>query len=169
MSYPVQIETWRPIPSFAGYEASSLGRIRGNGRVRKSMPDRQGYMRVSFWTDKGSRKFAVHVLVAAAFHGERPEGAVTRHINGLNGDNRPDNLAYGTPAENEADKACHGTKVVGSRHHSSKLTEEQVIEIRRRHAEDSSLFSAGVAARELGVCWKTVKDIVDRKIWKHLA
>ena len=169
MNIEDQTEVWRPIPSFDEYEASSLGRIRWRDRIRNATPDRQGYLRVSFWTDKGSRKFAVHVLVAAAFHGERPDGAVTRHVNGINSDNRPDNLMYGTATENEADKAAHGTKVVGVRHHSSKLTEAQVVEIRRRHAESSNVFSPGMAAREFGVCGKTIKGIVDRKIWKHLA
>lgn len=51
----------------------------------------------------------VHRLVLEAFVGPKPEGAVTRHLNGDPTDNRLANLAYGTPAENGADMRRHGT------------------------------------------------------------
>lgn len=162
-------EIWRPIPSFESYEASSLGRIRWRHRVRKVSPDQKGYLRVSFWTEKGSRKFSVHVLVAAAFHGERPDGSVTRHVNGDNSDNRPENLVYGTSIENEADKAAHGTKIIGINHPANKFTEAQVIEARRLYTERGKSFSCGETARSMGVSYKTIKYIVERKRWKHLA
>lgn len=51
----------------------------------------------------------VHQLVLEAFVGPRPEGMVTRHLNGDPSDNRLTNLAWGTHAENNADTVQHGT------------------------------------------------------------
>ncbi|BCK58409.1 hypothetical protein NWFMUON74_61810 [Nocardia wallacei] len=48
-------------------------------------------------------------MVADAFHGVRPPGKVVRHLNGNSHDDRPENLAYGTDAENSADSLKHGT------------------------------------------------------------
>ncbi len=113
-------EIWLPIPSHPGYEASSLGRIRGvervltnkngvqrrwKGRIRKLSAD--GENRLMVWIDGTSRY--VHVLVAETFHGPRPDGQLIRHRNGDNQDNRPSNLRYGNQSENQHDAVAHGT------------------------------------------------------------
>jgi hypothetical protein len=162
-------EEWRAISAFPGYEVSDHGRIRWHGwRLRKAVIDAKGYPRVSFWINGKSRQIYVHKLVAEAFLGPRPEGMVVRH--GPLGNMIPAlaNLKYGTPVENEADKAEHGTKVVGMRHHSNKLTEDQVKEIRRRHIPRDPVHGLNAIARELNVSVKTVQAIVLRKIWKHI-
>lgn len=168
MSNPTSDEKWKAIPSFEGYEASSLGRIRWRTRIKKPSTDSQGYQRVSFWTDRGSRKTSVHSLVAEAFLGPRPEGLVIRHINGDCADNRPENLVYGTQVENEADKKSHGKHVEGERHPASKLTDEMVAEIRRRHKAAPKEFNASATAREFGVTWAVIKCVIDRVTWKHV-
>lgn len=102
-------EVWRPIPSTGGlYEASSVGRIRNvtTNRVLTCNPHsatgyRQFKARVPGVKDRVIR---VAAAVAEAFHGPRPGGAVVRHLNDVRTDDRPENLAYGTPAENTADR-----------------------------------------------------------------
>lgn len=165
----MESEEWLPVVGFVGYEVSSLGRVRRGARIRKATPDGDGYPRVSFWVDGRAKKVAVHKLVAAAFLGPRPRGLVIRHLDGKNSDPSLGNLAYGTPLENEADKAEHGTKVVGTKHHSNKLTEAQVAEIRRRHVPRDPDHGLSALARELSVSVKTVQRIVKREIWKHVA
>lgn len=164
----MESEKWLPVVGFAGYEVSSLGRVRRGARIRKATPDGDGYPRVSFWVDGKAKKVAVHKLVAAAFLGPRPHGLVIRHLDGKNSDPSVGNLAYGTPLENEADKGAHGTKVVGTKHHSNKLTEDQVLEIRRRHVPRDPEHGLNAMARELSVSVKTVQAIVLRETWKHI-
>lgn len=102
---------------------------------------------------------------------------------------RPDHLFLGTRSDNSADKAAKGRHHHGDQHwarrnpelhkaahppenctrgegnHNSKLTAEQVLEIRRLHAE-------GVGMRKLGrrfhVSKKNVSLIVRRKAWTHI-
>lgn len=163
------IENWLPIPEYPGYEVSDLGRIRRGDKIRKGTPTSDGYLRVSFWADGKAIKVSVAKLVAAAFLGPRPPGAVIRH--GANGktDNGVHNLSYGTPIENEADKAAHGTVVNGTKHHSNKLSEHDVLTIRRRYVPRDKQNSLHAIARDYGLSAKTVQQIVRREIWKHVA
>lgn len=111
-------ESWRPIPDAPDYEVSDLGRVRSyrswkrgasNGRVLRPKVGYGGYAAVLIRLHNGRAvERRVHVLVMAAFAGPRPDGMVTRHLNGVPSDNRLTNLAYGTPSENGLDTVAHG-------------------------------------------------------------
>jgi len=58
-----------------------------------------------------------HRLVALAFLGPRPEGAVVRHLDGDPLRPHAENLAYGTKSENLVDQVAHGTHPTASRNH----------------------------------------------------
>lgn len=111
-------EQWLPVPGTAGrYEVSSLGRFRciykSCVRVREGCIRKPGYRTVSV---NGRQAFR-HVLVARTFHGEPLPGQEVRHLNGVAGDDRPENLRWGTHAENVQDSLRHGT------HNMSRKTE----------------------------------------------
>ena len=57
----------------------------------------------------GGRWQYVHILVAETFHGPRPTGAHTRHLDGDSLNNLSTNVAWGTASENMRDKDEHGT------------------------------------------------------------
>lgn len=109
-------EDWRPALGFPGYFVSSLGRVRSHrrcqdpaGRILRGWLDKDGRRKVFVYDESGRVERFVHVLVAEAFHGPRPEGMDTRHLNGDKTDNRPENLRFGSRSENELDKVRHGT------------------------------------------------------------
>jgi len=93
---------------------------------------------------------------------------VVCHNNGMKIDNHVENLRYGTPAENESDKAAHGTKLIGERHHAAKLTDQNVIDIRSRYVPFSRKSGAKALAAEFGVSQHQVHMIVTGKHWTHL-
>lgn len=105
-------ERWATVSDFPNYEVSDRGRVRSlarhPGRVLAAGPDGGGYPHVQLHRDGTSRTLRVHVLVAAAFHGPRPEGLEVRHLDGDPTNNRPENLAYGTHSENMQDRTRHG-------------------------------------------------------------
>lgn len=160
-------ETWKSISGRPGYEVSDLGKVRWKNRILNPSADHKGYLRASFWTENGSRKKYIHTIVAAEFIGKRPDGAVIRHINGIKTDCRAENLAYGTRSQNEADKALHGTAVIGQRHHSNKLTDQQVLQIRKRYMARDTQNGMRAMAQEFGVSAKTIEAIIKRKTWRH--
>ena len=106
-----EVATWLPVAGYEGrYEVSdrgevrSLPRARTRGGILKQSLRANGYPFVSL----SGKSTSVHTLVAEAFHGPRPPGHVVRHLSGDKRDNRAENLAWGTPSENEADKFTQG-------------------------------------------------------------
>lgn len=120
--------TWKPIPGHPDYELSEEGQLRswrkfgsGKGRADKprlliphKAPD--GYYKVTVATISRTHSINLHALMALTFHGERPEGAVVRHLDGNKENNSAANLAYGTPRENNLDT------LRGGRNHEANKT-----------------------------------------------
>lgn len=108
----------------------------------------------------------LHRLILLAFVGPCPPGLECRHLDGNPFNNRVENLSWGTPFENTADKFRHGTDPSGERNPAARLTENTVRDIRRR-------CSAGELQREIsrefGVSKNTISDIVRRKSWKSVV
>lgn len=171
-----RVEEWRAIPSCPCYEVSNYGRARSlprvacdgkrlQGKMLKPATTRTGHKRVGIWINGRGRTRYLHGLVLEAFVGPRPEGMQCRHLNGVAGDNVPENLAWGTHLENMRDKADHGTHNRGERHNLAKLSELQVQAMR-------ALLSRGargvILARLFRVSQATVSMVRHGKVWPHL-
>lgn len=135
-------------------------------RRLKSVPDDFGYQLVTFSENGLKRKFAIHVLVATAFHGPCPEGLVCRHLDGNPGNNRADNLAWGTYEENEADKLAHGTRLCGESVFGSKLRESAVRDILTRWTAGESWMSICKAYPNLER--SAIRNVLIGKTWLHV-
>jgi hypothetical protein len=153
-----------------GYEIRASGTIIGKyGRPMKGAVGTNGYISVTLWLPDGTKcNRLVHALVCERFHGPCPfPGAQVRHLDGNPLNNRAENLCWGTAAENAADRKRHGTEVNnrGARCGTSKLTEQQVREIRARYAA-GGVFQRDLA-REYEVSNMTVSDLLKRRTWGH--
>src|SRR5690242_15309642 len=97
-------EEWRPIPSFPGYEASSLGRIRSTPPVSKSGKYyvlAQNYVRAYLVVQLNTCKGRVNRLVCEAFNGPPPSPAhEAAHMDNDHENNTPSNLQWQTSGEN---------------------------------------------------------------------
>lgn len=168
--------TTQPIPGFPDYYVGDDGRLwsdaRGRRRELKQANHSAGYrvvgLRRASERKRGGKVTVlfVHRLVLEAFVGPCPEGMECRHLDGTRTNNRLSNLAWGTSAENEADKVRHGTKVRGEAHSAAKLTESQVIQMR---ADVAAGMSCKGAAAKYGIFIENVRKIVRRKGWSHVA
>lgn len=89
------------------------------------------------------------------------------HGPGGNLDNCLANLRYGTRAENSADMDRDGARVIisGEAHGSAKLTDEIVVECRRRSKAGEATRAL---AREFGVANPTMLHAIRGDTWKHL-
>lgn len=164
------IEVWRDIPEYPHYQASSNGDVRSlphattKGRVLKQALNNSGYLRVAI--GRNGYQF-VHRLVALAFVGKRPQGMDINHINGDKTDNSAKNLEYVSRRENMAHArhiGLHDNR--GEKHYGSKLTESQVIDIRR--AFELAGVDETEIAPSLGVSTRTIRDILENKTWRHV-
>lgn len=163
-----------PIPGWPHYYASRSGDIysdykhRGtNWRKLKPAPDKQGYLMVALHKNGKMKTMKVHVLIASTFLGPMPEEySCIRHLDGVTRNCSIENLVYGTIAQNSNDMFVHGTVVMGEKHLCSKLTTQQVLEIRRAYA------NGGVTTYSLADQYNVSKSLISRIItfqqWKHL-
>jgi hypothetical protein len=172
--------TIRPIPDFPGYAVGADGSVwccRGRGgrkgaidpnawRQMKPIRVNNGYRHVNLRRDGKSTAYGVHRLVLLSFVGPCPDGMQCRHANGDKADNRLENLCWGSATENAADRVRHGTNAQGCRIANSKLTDADVVEIRRLYAEGGT--KRGIA-RVFGVSQRTIDFVVRRVWWRHVG
>lgn len=165
---------WRKIDGWP-YEVSDHGEVRRTDRAPGTRPglllkperDRWGYLKVGLRrTGERQRKFLIHVLVAEAFLGMRPEGFTVNHRNGDKQDNRVGNLEWTTRSENQKHAYRTGLQGRGQDHGRAKLTDEQVLEIRRRYAVGD--VSQRALATQYGVNQTLIGFIVRRVVWTHI-
>lgn len=94
------------------------------------------------------------------------DGLVVRHSCDNPPCVNPAHLSTGTKADNSADMVARGRSPRGSRSGTSKLTERQVAEIRRRQAAGEL---HRVLAAEYGVSRVTITNIVTGRTWRHVT
>lgn len=163
------VHEWRHIPGYDGYQASDDGQIRRimDGETLNQYHHDSGYRSVSIYRTQKSRVPLVHRLVALAFLGEPPEGYQVNHKNGDKADNRLSNLEWVTPGENTRHAMKHlGIDVRGANNGMSKLTAEEVLEIRRLHATGD--YTQRELARQFGISFQHANALVLRRFWQHL-
>lgn len=166
-------EIWRPVPSFPGYFASALGRIRGPRGIRKLFIPKDGYPQLNLWAGDKVVSRNAHVLICEAFHGPKPtpEHEVA-HGDGIRANLQSDNLRWATRKENRHDMKAHGTWPRHESHPRASTTMAAVSEIRRRHAADASTPAGRVPrgwrqaiAAEFKITISAVKDIIGKRCW----
>lgn len=106
----------------------------------------------------GSRRKA-HKVSYVNYCGNVPDGLCVCHKCDNTHCVRPDHLFLGTNADNMADKVRKGRQY-------SKLTQEQVLEIRKLYATGN--YTQRQLADMFNVDQTLISQIVNRKIWKHI-
>lgn len=144
----------------------SNNRDKGPWKIKRPTPGRTGYLKVKIRRADGSKKWMmVHRLVLESFVGPCPDEMQARHFPDRNPANcRLDNLSWGTPLENAADKKVHGTLVRGSTHWCARLTDGDADEIRLRFQAGESIRSL---SKSFGVVTSMISSIISGKKWKH--
>ena len=167
---------WRPIPSLPGYQASDEGEIRrlpyrdslgraAGGLTLARTPNARGYLTVNPFVPARNRyqPCLVHRLVCEAFHGPPPfAGAKALHwVNDL-ARNTPDNVRWGSQAQNMWDKQVDGTQTRGETHGPSRLNDAAVRIIRRSSLSDKEL------AEQFDVHPATIGYVRRGQTWQHV-
>lgn len=80
----------------------------------------------------------------------------------------PLHLLLGTSSDNTQDRHERDRDARGSTNGNSKLTEEQVLVIRAKHAPWSRTRGHTALAKEYGVSSSLISQIINRDIWTHI-
>lgn len=177
----------RPCPNYPGYSATADGRVFSNRRRRKLVGRHGGseaFIDPTYWRElrgtespkgyvvvgtRGSRtrRAGVHQLVMDAFGSQAPaEGLQVRHLDDDPKNNHISNLAWGTHADNAADRKRNGGYAAGSHHPNAKLSQADVHAIR-------SLRQQRVKVKELAkrfcVSVATIEGVISGRSYKPVS
>jgi hypothetical protein len=151
------------------YFVDQDGNIFRNGRKLKYFISNKGYYRVGLFINKKQTKYSVHRVVAEVYVPNPDNLPEVNHedLNKLN--NHYTNLKWSTSSDNIKHSIRFGKKFHrGIEHPNSKLTEEQVMEIRKTYIKGSSNFNQRTLAEKYNVTRKCISKIIEYKTWNHL-
>ena len=140
----------------------------GKTRVMaQSLNKQNGYYSVRLGYEINKYKtYYVHKLVMLAFVGDVPKDKEVRHFDGDKSNNSSSNLSYGTRLENHSDKIRHGTSGKGVKNSMAKLTDEEVLAIRKKYVNGK--YGYVRLGKEFGVSPMNIKRIIKREMWQHI-
>lgn len=130
---------------------------------------KDGYGQFTLYLDDGTRKGGAHKAAWLFFRGEIPKGKWVLHKCDVRRCCNPDHLYIGDVKDNVRDAIERGRFVMpphktGESHGQSKLTEKEVIEIRKLY--ETGNFTQRELARKFGVTQPLIGGITRRDIWK---
>lgn len=175
---------WKPVKGYEDYyEVSDQGEVRTIERYvelpthryvkRQKMltqfDDGRGYKHVKLYDGKGNPKsFTVHKVVAITFIDNPNNYIEINHIDHNKHNNCVDNLEWITRSENvkHSYKMRDPKTYKGSGNKNSKLTEEQVIQMREEHKTGE--FTYKQLADKYSVGTTLVGYIIKNQVWKHV-
>ena len=177
-------EKWVAIKGYEGlYEVSNHGQVRSldyttftkRGAIRQhytrvlkpGKSGNYGHLTVALWKQGSSKSWSVHRLVLSAFVGPCPQRQEVRHLDGNAGNNRLDNLKYGTSKENSADQVRHGTRAEGDKNGQRKLSSVEVKRVLTEYA--TGTYTLQQLADKYGVKLPTIHHIVRGRTWRSLG
>jgi len=169
------MENWKLIEGCSNYEVSDRGNIRNilTERILKPMPcgrkpNGTFYLKVGLVNDCGKKvQKMVHRLVAEAFIPNPNNYPQVNHRNGDKTCNEVWNLEWVTCKQNikHAKEIGLAVYAIGAKAGAAKLTDEDVMSIRKRVANGESQYKI---AKEYKVTQGAINHIVLGRTWKHL-
>lgn len=160
-------EIWKNIEGYEGYyKISNLGKVNSlrNKKILKPYLS-DGYYRVTLCVNGNRKIYKIHRLVAKSFVLNTHNKLHVNHMDGNKINNNIDNLEWCTNHENRIHAALIGLMPYGENHCNSKLTNKQVLEIRKKYIPFK--YGQTKLAKEYGVHHSTIQDILNYKQWKR--
>jgi hypothetical protein len=120
--------------------------------------DKDGYVKVR----RNGKHMRAHRYLFELYKGNIPEGMLIRHKCDNPRCINPDHLETGTQKDNVHDMVKRGRISNGTGRHTSKLTEAQVLVIRKDPRTNAEI------AKDYGVGKYAIRSIKRRESWKHI-
>ena len=165
------MERWRRIKDYENYLVSNQGRVfhpKSDQFVKLRKNTKDGYLYVDLCRNGDVKIFAVDRLVALAFIGTTKKKVSVIHNDADKTNNLVSNLKWNTQKENiryALDIGLTKSKI-DTKNGMAKLTEEQVLEIRRIFATGE--YTQRALGKIFDVSERNISHIVNRKRWSHI-
>ena len=128
-------------------------------------PYKGEYLRLTLYENKKQFSINVHDIVAELYLDPVENTTCINHKDGNKYNNHKDNLERSTQSENIQHAYDNDlTNATGINNGRAKLTEENVINIRKLKSNTTSKK----LAEQFNVSVNTIKDIISRRNWKHI-
>lgn len=169
----------QPIPDGVASERTNYGSVAEKFHSR-AMPepnsgcwlwtgtyDREGYGRIYI---ASLQKYVRAHRLSMILHGRSiPDGMLVLHKCDNPTCVNPDHLWAGTNRENIEDRFVKGRSAVSDKIFLTKLTEADVMEIRRSYVPRSKLYGARALARKYGVGEGAIHNALSHRTWAHVG
>jgi hypothetical protein len=134
-----------------------------NWKMRK---DNDGYGRTQLFYPNIYKKTGAHQIAWILSGNKIEDNQMIRHMCNNPSCCNPNHLNVGTAKDNALDCVNSGRTMVGSKNPSSKLTEQDVKEIKQELANGKKL--GAMLGRKYGVSKVIISDIKHNKTWRHV-
>ena len=140
--------------------------IRGKDECWPWIAGRKDNGRGNFYVN--GKNIQAHRFMWELVNGEIPSEKIVCHTCDNGWCVNPSHLYLGTLSTNAQDREARGKNLrrIGSNHHMSKLTENDVVNIRIRYSIGD--VSQQALSKECGVGRTTIQQVVERRSWKHV-
>ena len=174
-------EIWKPISGFENlYEVSNKGRVRSlpreiinrdgsyrtyKGKILNPQTRNHHYYNTSLRKNNKAYPKRVHRIVMETFcYFDGCSMYEVNHINGDRFDNRLENLEWCTRQENSQHAVENNLYSSGFDLHNTKLSDQDVVDIRERYIPYSKDHSLSKIAKDYNISFQHVSRIVNYKV-----
>jgi len=164
------MEKFKQIKDYENYLISNYGNVRSKrfpNRFLKPLKNGRGYILVTLSKNGVKKIHSIHRLVALAFITNPDKKPQVNHIDGCKTNNHADNLEWCSQKENvhhACDTGLQDNK--GEKNGQSKLSEKEVLEIRRIFATGE--YTKTALGEMFDVSQMLISYIIRRKMWTHI-
>lgn len=171
-------EIWKDVIDYNGiyigiYQISNLGRLKRimhrknpTNKLINSFVFDDGYICVTLIKNGKTKFTGIHRLIASAFIPNPENKPEVNHKDGNKHNNSIDNLEWNTSSENKKHAFNIGLnpRRKGEKHNTAKLTEKEVLEIRKI----GNTMTQKDIAKIYGVNHQAIYKILKRQRWTHI-
>jgi len=151
------------------YFITEDGKVFRNGKELTGGITPKGYKKTIMSIDGKQYTVSTHKLVAECYIPNPNNLPQINHIDGNKLNNKVDNLEWVTNQQNSNHRDnILNKKNIGENCGMSKLTEKDVIWIRKNHQPRHYQFGTKPMSKTLNVSESTIRVILQNKRWKHL-